>query len=138
MQFTSDPEHKQVSPPQAEILASGLLDLGFNCVLQMPTGSGKTWLAERAIGEVLRRGARAIYLTPLRALAGEVTARWQERFSPVAVGVFTGDFSRPSSYPVAFRDARLLVMTPERLDACTRAWRAHWSWIPEVHLVDPG
>ena len=26
-------------------------------------------------------------------------------------------------------------MTPERLDACTRAWRAHWEWIPKVELI---
>src|SRR5947209_5522437 len=81
-------ERRRLTPPQAEILASGLLDSGFNCILQMPTGSGKTWLAEHTIGEVLARGARALYLTPLRALAGELTARWQEHFSPIAVGIF--------------------------------------------------
>src|SRR6185369_4923293 len=122
----SEVESVELNPAQREVADRGLLESGFNCVLQMPTGSGKTWLAEHTIGEVLARGARAIYLTPLRALAGELTARWQERFSPVAVGIFTGDFGRLSSYPVAFREARLLVMTPERLDACTRTWRVHW------------
>jgi helicase len=135
MDGVRSPEQQGLTPPQAEVLAGGLLESGFNCVLQMPTGSGKTWLAAHAIAKVLARGARAIYLTPLRALAGELTARWQEQFSPTAVGIFTGDFGRLSSYPVAFRDARLFVMTPERLDACTRAWRAHWCWIPEVDLV---
>jgi helicase len=26
-------------------------------------------------------------------------------------------------------------MTPEKLDACTRNWRSHWHWLPEVDLV---
>jgi helicase len=125
-----------VLPPQAEVLARGLLSSGFSCVLQMPTGSGKTWLAEQAIGEVLRGRRRAIYLTPLRALANELVGRWQGQFAPSPVGVFTGDYGasgRP--FPVPFADARLLIMTPERLDACTRAWRSHWRWLPQVDLV---
>lgn len=113
-----------------------LLNSGFNCVLQMPTGSGKTWLAEQAIGAVLQQGARAVYLTPLRALATELCDRWQAQFTDHKVGVFTGDYGTNNSpLPVSFRAARLLVMTPERLDACTRAWRSHWSWLPEVDLV---
>lgn len=123
-------------PPQAEVLASDLLSSGFSCVLQMPTGSGKTWLAEKAIDDVLDKGGRAVYLTPLRALATELMARWQERFAASKVGVFTGDYGKAGNpYPVPFREAEVLVMTPERLDACTRFWRHHWSWIPEVDLL---
>lgn len=117
-------------------MARGLLTSGFSCVLQMPTGSGKTWLAEQALGEVLQSGRRAVYLTPLRALAGELGERWRQRFAPACVGIFTGDHGGPGRpFPVPFDDARLLVMTPERLDACTRGWRAHWGWLPEVDLV---
>lgn len=102
----------------------------------MPTGGGKTWLAEQAIASTLSVGSRAIYLTPLRALAAELTSKWQQQFAGFKVGVFTGDFgSTKRPYPVSFSDAQLLVMTPERLDACTRAWRSHWSWIPEVDLL---
>ncbi len=123
--------NQPLSPPQAEVLSSGLLDSGFSCILQMPTSSGKTWLAEQAISTVLASGARAIYLTPLRALATELMTRWQSLFANAKVGVFTGDYGVAGKpYPVPFRDAQLLVMTPERLDACTRAWRAHWSWLP--------
>lgn len=123
-------------PPQADVLASGLLSTGFNCILQMPTGSGKTWLAEKAIGETLRQGGRAIYLTPLRALASELLPKWQEQFDFYEVGIFTGDYGTSEKpYPTPFSKARLLIMTPERLDACTRNWRTHWEWIPEVDLV---
>lgn len=129
-------DRAMLSPAQAELLASGFLDAGFSWVVQMPTGSGKTWLAEQAIDRVLAQGARAIYLTPLRALASELAARWQGRFGASRVGVFTGDYGAGRErQQVSFSDAQLLVMTPERLDACTRAWRTHWSWLPEVDLV---
>lgn len=124
-----------LTPPQQQVLDRGLLDSGFSCVLQMPTGAGKTWLAEQAIARTLERGGRAIYLTPLRALADELTARWA-RDLPAAVGVFTGDYGGSGKpYPTSFSAARLLVMTPERLDACTRNWRSHWDWITELELV---
>lgn len=121
------------TPPQQEVQDCGLLRSGFDCLLQMPTGSGKTWLAEQAIGDVLDAGRRALYLTPLRSLADELTSRWQQRFAPHPVGVFTGDYGR--AFPLPFRQARLLVLTPERLDACTRCWPAHWEWLPEVDLL---
>jgi len=125
-----------LTPPQQTIIDSGLLSTGFNCVLQMPTGSGKTWLAEYAISETIDTGHRCIYLTPLRALADELTTRWNQSLAPFPVGVFTGDYGKADKpYPVTYETARLLVMTPELLDSCTRNWRSHWNWIPEVDLL---
>src|SRR5579884_1193707 len=125
-----------LSTAQAEILASEILETGFNCILQLPTGAGKTWLCEQAIAATLERGARAIYLAPLRALALELFSRWQERFHPFKIGIFTGDYGGTRTpYPTPFREARVLILTPERLDACTRAWRRHFSWIAEVDLL---
>ena len=125
----------ELNPPQDEVVARGLLTSGFNCVLQMPTGAGKTWLAEQAIATTLEAGHRAIYITPLRALANELVEKWRQRFSKVEVGVFTGEYGQRQDYPVPFERARLLVMTPERLDACTRQWRSHWGWLPQVNLL---
>ncbi len=120
------------SAAQAEILACRLLQTGFNLILQMATGSGKTWLAERAIESVLNYGGRAIYLSPLRAQASEVAERWRHRFAGTKIGIFTGDYGGTTgkAYPVSFRDARVLVLTPERLDACMRTFRSHWEWLP--------
>jgi helicase len=132
-EFAIEPE--SLNPGQRPVVDHGLLSSGFNVVLQMPTGSGKTWLAEQAIAAALTAGARAIYLTPLRALANELLDRWTRRFHEYAVGVFTGEYGQRGNYPVPFRHARLLIMTPERLDACTRHWRSHWGWMPEVSLL---
>jgi helicase len=126
----------KLNPAQLEVDRRGLLSCGFHCVLQMPTGAGKTWLAERAIEEVLGRGGRAIYLTPLRAQADELEERWLKRFATVPVGAYSGARARAGGRSeVPYHSARVLIMTPERLDACTRWWRSHWTWLPEVELV---
>jgi len=125
----------RLNPAQQEVVDRDLLGSGFSCVLQLPTGAGKTWLAERAIAETIERGGRAIYLTPLRALANELLERWRRSFSGHEIGVFTGEYGGKQRYPVPFERASVLIMTPERLDACTRHWRSHWAWIPAVDLI---
>ena len=123
----------RLNPAQQRVIDHGVLDSGFSTVLQMPTGSGKTWLAREAIRSSLSRGLRAVYLSPLRALADELSSSWNTEFPDSQVGVFTGDYGKPGkALPVSYADARVLIMTPERLDACSRTWRTHWSWIPEV------
>ena len=124
-----------LNPAQKDVIEGGFLSSGFNCVLQMPTGAGKTWLGEQAIQATLRSGRRAIYVTPLRALANELLARWRATFQGFEVGVFTGEYGKVHVHPVPFEKAKLLIMTPERLDACTRHWRSHWSWFPQVDLL---
>jgi len=129
------PTRIDLNPPQQQVVERGLLTSGFNCIIQMPTGAGKTWLAEQAILATLRNDQRAVYLTPLRALANELVDKWKRLFDGFEVGVFTGEYGQHQAYPVPFDRARLLVMTPERLDACTRHWRSHWGWLPEVGLL---
>jgi helicase len=125
-----------LNPAQQQVVDRGLLSSGFSCVLQMPTGSGKTWLAKKAIRQSVRRGMRALYLTPLRALAEELVSEWVKEFEGFEVGIFTGDYGRGGqAFPTPYREARVLIMTPERLDFCTRTWRSRWNWIPEVDLV---
>lgn len=125
-----------LTPPQQRVSELGLLESGYSVVLQMATGAGKTWLGERAISNALDAGHRAAYLAPTRALAQELYRRWCAQFGSDRVGVFTGDYgANRTEPPLPFERARLLVMTPERLDACTRAWRQHWRWLPELDWV---
>lgn len=117
---------------QQYVFDANLLYSGFNLVIQMPTGSGKSWLAEQAIKRTMEDGDKAIYVAPLKALAEELFLRWKAMFPKYRIGVFTGDYD---TYPVPFSQADLLIMTPERLDSCTRLWRTHWEWIPKVTLI---
>jgi len=124
------------NPAQQSVMDHGLLESGFSVILQMPTGSGKTWLAKQALLDSLKRGLRGIYLAPLKALAEELSEQWKTEFKDSHIGVFTGDYGKNGQkYPVSFSNSQILIMTPERLDACTRRWRSHWSWIPEIDWI---
>lgn len=122
-------------PPQEDVLNNSYLDSYNHYLLNMATGSGKTYLSELAIEKVLKSGYKAIYITPLRALARQQCADWKKRFSNYKVGVFTGETIQQSHTRNAYSSSQLLVMTPERFDACLRNWRTHWSWIPDVSVL---
>ena len=121
-------------PPQQEILEHGILDLGFSSVISLPTGAGKTTLAEMAIDRALQRCETAIYLTPLKALAEEKIAEWRARWPGRKVGIFTGDYQLGKG-PVPYKDAEILICTFERLDILLRRWQSNISWLCKVGLV---
>ena len=122
-------------PPQEQIINSGILDSNEHCFLNLATGSGKTYLSEIVIEKVLQSGFKAVYVTPLRALAAQQQERWTKRFQGYQIGVFTGETIQKSSAKASYSKSQILIMTPERLDACMRNWRTHWTWIPDVSLV---
>ncbi|MDQ3848098.1 MAG: DEAD/DEAH box helicase, partial [Thermoproteota archaeon] len=57
-------------PPQEMAVKHGILE-GKNLLVTSPTASGKTLIAMMAIYKALKRNRKAVYLTPLRALASE-------------------------------------------------------------------
>ena len=122
-------------PPQKELINSGKLDSNEHCFICMPTGTGKTYLAERAIEKAIEGGFKVVYVTPLRALASEKYNEFKIRFPNSKVGVFTGETIQKSATKGSYSSSQILIMTPERLDACMRNWRSHWNWIPDVNLV---
>jgi helicase len=123
-------------PNQLEILQTGILHSGFNCVIQMPTGSGKTTLLTHCMEQFLNNGRKLIYLSPTKALALQTWNKWKAQFPRYKIGIYTSDFSSgKKAFPIPFKEADILIMTPERLDACIRNWRTHWKWIPDVNVV---
>lgn len=122
-------------PPQKELINSGKLDSNEHCFICMPTGTGKTYLAEHAIEKAIEGGFKAIYVTPLRALASEKFYEIKTRFPNTKIGVFTGETIQKAATRGSYSSSQILIMTPERLDACMRNWRGHWNWIPDVNLV---
>lgn len=126
--------HAALFPPQQEVINHGILDLGFSSVLSLSTGAGKTTLAEMGMDRALARGERAVYLTPLKALAEEKINSWRDRWPDRKIGIFTGDYES-SSVPVPYRDAEIMICTYERLDGILRHWQRHLSWLSELGLV---
>lgn len=105
-----------LDPFQAEAVEAYLS--GHSVLVAAPTGTGKTAVAEFAALDALRRGARAIYTTPIKALSNQklrdfraLLLRATERgLIPPGngAGLLTGDI-------VLNPEASLLVMTTEVL-----------------------
>ncbi len=84
------------------------LDDQVNVLVSAPTGSGKTLVANYAIGRELERRQRTFYTTPLKALSNQKYHELCELYGAPRVGLLTGDTS-------VNRTAPIVVMTTEVL-----------------------
>ncbi|HTB08575.1 MAG TPA: DEAD/DEAH box helicase, partial [Acidimicrobiales bacterium] len=84
------------------------VDKRVNVLVSAPTGSGKTLIANYAIGRELDREQRTFYTTPLKALSNQKYHELCERYGTERVGLLTGDTSINRTAPV-------VVMTTEVL-----------------------
>ena len=126
----------ELYPPQEEAIKAGALE-GKNLVLASPTASGKTLVAEFcALKHILEKNGKAIYLTPLRALASEkfeefkkYTTITKKNGRKVRVGISTGDFDSTDPWLERFD---VIITTNEKADSLLRH-RA--KWMDEISLV---
>jgi ATP-dependent RNA helicase HelY len=84
------------------------VDADVNVLVSAPTGSGKTLIANYAIGRILEQNQRAFYTTPLKALSNQKYAELCDLYGEDRVGLLTGDTS-------INRLAEVVVMTTEVL-----------------------
>jgi helicase len=123
-------------PPQEEAIKAGALE-GKNLVLASPTASGKTLVAEFcALKHIIEKNGKAVYLTPLRALANEkfdefkkYTALAKKDGRKIRVGISTGDFDTADAWLERFD---IIITTNEKADSLLRH-RA--KWMDEISLV---
>jgi helicase len=123
-------------PPQEDAIKAGALE-GKNIVLASPTASGKTLIAELVILKtILEKGGKALYLTPLRALASEKYEDFQKYTSiektpgrKLRVAMTSGDYDSSDIYLANFD---IVISTNEKADSVLR----HRSpWIADVSVV---
>jgi superfamily II RNA helicase len=93
------------SPFQSKALSSVM---ERDTVVVAPTGSGKTWIAERAIAKFLERGKRCWYTTPLKALSNQKYDRFRELFGEGNVGLLTGERRENPRAPVVVATTEIL------------------------------
>ena len=119
-----------------QIEALDAVDRGINVLVSAPTGSGKTLVANYAIGRTISSGRRAFYTTPLKALSNQKYGELSRLYGGSRVGLLTGDTS-------INRDAEIIVMTTEVLRNMLLADATHLTHLglvvlDEVHyLQDP-
>lgn len=102
---------------------------GKNGLLNAPTGSGKTYalwvpialeiLKEKQKAKQKKKGLRALWITPLRALSVEISqaaTRFCQDIDPtITVGIRTGDTSQKERAAQKRNMPDLLITTPESL-----------------------
>ncbi len=92
-----------------QVEALDAVDEHVNVLVSAPTGSGKTLIANYAIGRIFERGERAFYTTPLKALSNQKYRRTlRAQYGEHRVGLLTGDVSINGG-------AEVVVMTTEVL-----------------------
>lgn len=101
------PEDVVFTPDPFQTEAIAKLKQG-DVVVSAPTGSGKTYIAVEAMAEILAKGGRAWYASPLKALSNSKFHEFGRRFGPDRVGLLTGDHKVNA-------DASLIVGTTEIL-----------------------
>lgn len=130
----------ELFPPQSEAIKSGYLD-GENLVLAIPTCSGKTLCAELAmLKTVLEDRKKAVYLSPLKALASEKYGEFKEKYGPlgVKVALSIGDMDKSDPW---LSDYDIIITSNEKFDSLLRH---NINWISdiglavsdEIHLLD--
>jgi len=131
---------EELYPPQAEAVEAGVTE-GENLVASIPTASGKTLIAELAMLSSVARGGKALYIVPLRALASEKQADFEEfEQYGLNIGVSTGNYESEGGW---LADKDIVVATSEKVDSLVRndaPWIEDLTCVvtDEVHLVDDG
>lgn len=113
-------------------LERGILE-GKRLLVTTPTASGKTLVAMMAILKAVEKGGKAVYLTPLRALASEKydDLKVLEKLDlgrKTRVAVATSDYDSSGK---ELAGADVIVLTNEKMDTL---FRHNAEWLGEIAL----
>jgi superfamily II RNA helicase len=87
----------QPDPFQTDAVTASLT---ADVLVTVPTGAGKTWIAETVIQRTLAAGGRCWYASPLKALTNSIYKLFSHRFDGDRVGILTGDRKENTDAPV--------------------------------------
>ncbi len=86
------PPKQEFVPDEFQLEAIQSTIGGHDTLVVAPTGAGKTYIALKAIEEIVSRGKRVVYTVPLKALSNAKYAEMKKRYEgKFTVGILTGD-----------------------------------------------
>jgi superfamily II RNA helicase len=95
-------------PDEFQKHAFAAIESGHHLLVTAHTGSGKTTVAEYAVGRAVRDGGRVIYTSPIKALSNQIFGDFHKKYPDWDIGIKTGDIDLRS-------DAQIVIMTTEIL-----------------------
>src|SRR6187399_1749586 len=98
--FLAYVEEKNLVPYAAQEEAILELLEDHNVILNTPTGSGKSLVANFLHFQSLSRGLRSVYTCPIKALVNEKFLALCRDFGPEQVGMMTGDATVNRNAPI--------------------------------------
>ncbi|MFZ2633008.1 MAG: DEAD/DEAH box helicase [Desulfosalsimonadaceae bacterium] len=101
------PEKKPFVPDPFQLEALSAIEKG-DCLVTVPTGAGKTWIAEQVIARIFASKGKAWYASPLKALTNSKYAEFSEIFGPENVGILTGDRKENMDAPIIIGTTEIL------------------------------
>ena len=101
------PDKKPFKPDPFQLKALSAIERA-DCLVTVPTGAGKTWIAEQAMARVHGKGGRSWYASPLKALSNTKYGEFSEIFGAENVGILTGDRKENPDAPVIVGTTEIL------------------------------
>ena len=101
------PENCAFKPDPFQLEALAATERG-DCLVTAPTGAGKTWIAEKAIARIHKKGKKSWYASPLKALSNAKYHEFSEIFGAENVGILTGDRKENPDAPIIVGTTEIL------------------------------
>ncbi|MDR1313931.1 MAG: DEAD/DEAH box helicase, partial [Deltaproteobacteria bacterium] len=101
------PEETPFTPDPFQLEAVRLVR-EYDVIVSAPTGSGKTWIAQKAIEHELSLGRKCWYTSPLKALSNSKFLEFGRIFGGDRVGLLTGDHKLNTQSPVIVGTTEIL------------------------------
>ncbi|MBD3405990.1 MAG: DEAD/DEAH box helicase [Candidatus Lokiarchaeota archaeon] len=117
--------------PAQDLFLREIEDFSRNLVIQMPPGSGKTFLAMILILISLQKGKRSFYLSPYTSLNGQVIDEYKDIFEDLEFSMVRQD-GQSRATEEQLDSADIIVATYESFAS---AFHERKSWTNEIGLL---
>ena len=129
---------EKFNPVQSRIFE--IYNKDCNVIVAAQTSAGKTICSEMMMSESIRKkGGKAMYLAPLKALAKEKVDDWTDEkhhFSDLNLAICTGDYKLDEKRKSELENSNIILMTSEMLNSRCRNYKSeNNNWLKELKIL---